>query len=86
MSSSSYSYGSSYAQDKSKSYASRSSSPRSTTSTSSSTSSSSLYAHRGHSTRNNRYGSKPGSAVIHNGGGQSTGPSSTSAGNSGYYQ
>ncbi|KAF2440475.1 hypothetical protein P171DRAFT_489188 [Karstenula rhodostoma CBS 690.94] len=80
----SYSYGASYAQDKT--YASRSSSPRSTTSTNSSTSSSSLYAHRGHSTRNNRYGSKPNGPVVHNGGGQSNGPNSTSAGNSGYYQ
>ncbi|KAL5441127.1 hypothetical protein PMIN05_004598 [Paraphaeosphaeria minitans] len=81
MSSNLYSYGSSYSQDKSKSYA-----PRSTNSTSSPTSSSSLYAHRGHSTRNNRYGSKPSGTVIHNDGGQSSGPNSTSAGNSGYYQ
>ncbi|KAF9735008.1 hypothetical protein PMIN01_06413 [Paraphaeosphaeria minitans] len=97
MSSSLYSYGSSYSQDKSKSYAPRSTnsseSPSTvrtahslTTSASSPTSSSSLYAHRGHSTRNNRYGSKPSGTVIHNDGGQSSGPNSTSAGNSGYYQ
>ncbi|KAJ4357455.1 uncharacterized protein N0V89_002030 [Didymosphaeria variabile] len=79
------SYGSSYAQDKG-AYASRSSSPRSTTSTYSSPSSSSLYAHRGHSQRNNRYGSKPSGNVQVTQGGQSNGPSSTSAGNAGYYQ
>jgi hypothetical protein len=51
----------------------------------SSASSSSLYAHSGHSSRNNRYGSKP--PVIHNGGGQSNDPNtSTSAPNSGYYK
>ncbi|KAL1611886.1 hypothetical protein SLS60_000108 [Paraconiothyrium brasiliense] len=79
----SYSYGSSYAQDKG-AYASRSSSPKSTSSTYSSPSSSSLYAHRGHSQRNNRYGSKPDVKVTH--GTTSNGPSSTSAGNAGYYQ
>ncbi|PSN69895.1 hypothetical protein BS50DRAFT_631862 [Corynespora cassiicola Philippines] len=82
------SYSSAYAQDKG-AYAHRSSSPRSTSSrsTSSSTSSrasSSLYAHSAHSSRNYRYGSKP--PVIHNGGGQSNDPNtSTSASNSGYY-
>lgn len=47
--------------------------------------SSSLYAHRGNSSRNNRYGSKP-QVVIHNGGGTSTSPNSGSADNSGYYK
>lgn len=71
-------------------YAPRSSSPRSVTSSRSSASSStsnSIYANSGSSARNFRYGSKPGGTVIHNGGGQTNDPNtSTSAGNSGYYQ
>ncbi|KAF2794103.1 hypothetical protein K505DRAFT_242840 [Melanomma pulvis-pyrius CBS 109.77] len=79
------SYGSSYAQDKGASYASRSSSPRSATSSSTSSSQSySTYANSAQSSRNHRYGNKP--PVVINGGGQSNDPNtSTSAPNSGYY-
>ncbi|KAF1949141.1 hypothetical protein CC80DRAFT_510782 [Byssothecium circinans] len=102
MSSSRSSYASSsYAQDKGASYnyapRTSSSSSRSTSSstyTSSSTTSSSssasasssLFAHSGQSSRNYRYASKPQRPVVHNGGGASNDPNtSTSAPNSGYY-
>ncbi|KAF2260441.1 hypothetical protein CC78DRAFT_584863 [Lojkania enalia] len=81
------SHGSSYSQDKGASYGPHSSSPRSTTSSTSSRASSSIYANTAQSSRNYRYGSKPGSVVIHNGGGPNTGTgSSSSASDSGYYK
>ncbi|OCL11786.1 hypothetical protein AOQ84DRAFT_177889 [Glonium stellatum] len=58
-----------------------------TSSTSTSGTTQSIYANSATSSKSNRgYTSKPTTVVIHNGGGQSNGTSSTSAGNSGYYQ
>ncbi|KAF2653533.1 hypothetical protein K491DRAFT_694581, partial [Lophiostoma macrostomum CBS 122681] len=78
------SYSSSTGQDKVGNAARPSS--RSSTSTSSSAATQSIYANSAQSSRNYRYGSKPAPVTVHNGGGQSNDPNtSTSAPNSGYY-
>ncbi|KAF2819956.1 hypothetical protein CC86DRAFT_412426 [Ophiobolus disseminans] len=79
MSSSSSSYGS-YAQANKGAYTSR---PSTSSTTYTTASSSSRYAQSGHSSRNKGYGSKP--PVIHNGGGQTYDPNTSSSVPNGSY-